>query len=348
MLVTLVRVAGSSYRKPGARLFTVNGEVAGSISGGCLDTEVKLQASWIARDGATVRRYATSFEDTSETPYGLGCGGTLDLLFEPAGTPECEAMLTALKNSLLGSTVRVITFLPGLNRPMQRAILSAHGEVIFRSDALSFEEIERALAGTRHEAFVESLLPPQRLVVLGAGDDAKPLVRLASLIGWSVIVLDGRRQLARSERFPEAQRVEAVTAEQRDVAGITPEDAVVVMTHSFEQDRQWLAAVLPLSPRYLGILGASHRSRLLVHEVSAATGLSVDQCCQRIYAPVGLDLGGEGPEAIALAVVAEAQACCTGRHAHSRRLSVAEVYALDPVGPAEYLTAHCPLPMSAD
>jgi xanthine dehydrogenase accessory factor len=102
-------------------------------------------------------------------------------------------------------------------------------------------------------------------------------------------------------------------------------DAIVLMTHSYKQDRDWLAAILPIAPRYLGLLGAKHRSSLLVTEVSAMSGISIAQCCERIHAPVGLDLGGDGPEAIALAVLSEAQACCMGRSGASRRLSPADI-----------------------
>src|SRR6185369_2457432 len=111
-------------------------------------------------------------------------------------------------------------------------------------------------------------------------------------------------------RFPEAHQVLAVGPGLLSEAGINADDAVVLMTHSYEQDREWLAALLPLAPRYLGVLGARHRSSLLVSEASAMTGISVADCCAMIFAPVGLDLGGDGPEAIALGVMAEAQACC--------------------------------------
>ena len=100
---------------------------------------------------------------------------------------------------------------------------------------------------------------------------------------------------------------------------------MVLMSHSYEQDREFLAAVLPVAPRYLGVLGARHRSSLLVSEAAAMTGLSVAECCGRLYAPVGLDLGGDGPEAIALAVIAEAQACIQGKLGASRRLSAEDV-----------------------
>ena len=129
-----------------------------------------------------------------------------------------------------------------------------------------------------------------------------------------------------------------------EAVGIGPEDAVVLMTHSYEQDREWLARVLPIAPRYLGVLGARHRSSLLVSEAALMAGLSVTDCCNMIYAPVGLNLGGDGPEAIALSVIAEVQACCTGGLPSSRRLSaedVAEQIALG--GASRYLQAQCAL-----
>ncbi len=140
---------------------------------------------------------------------------------------------------------------------------------------------------------MEEMRPPQRFVVLGAGDDAKPLVSMAVLLGWSVTVADGRQQWARAERFPEADRVVVLEAGTSDLA-VSALDAVVVMTHSYEQDRELLARVLPVWPRYLGLLGARHRSSHLIREAAEILGWSVSDCCARIYAPVGLDLGGDG------------------------------------------------------
>ena len=112
-LVTLVRVEGSSYRRVGARLLVAgNGEYAGSISGGCLEAEVVRKAAWMVRGGAVVERYSTLFDDTAEIPYGLGCGGTVELLVEPAGTAEFEGLMEALEASLEGVESRVVTWLP--------------------------------------------------------------------------------------------------------------------------------------------------------------------------------------------------------------------------------------------
>jgi len=347
VLVTLVRAEGSSYRKPGARLLTIGNEYAGTISGGCLEAEVIKKAAWSVRSGAVLEHYSTWFDDTSDVPYGLGCGGSVDLLLEPLETPEAAALLKALEESLSGESANVVTWLPSVSTPMRRAVLSASEEVQFQSEGVSAAEIEAALVGGTEDAFVEQLVPPQHLIIVGAGDDTKPLVAMAALLGWRTTVVDGRAQLARAERFPEAQRVLAIRAGRLDEIDIAPEDAVVLMTHSYEQDREWLAAMLPRAPRYFGVLGARHRSSLLVSEASELTGLSIAACCERIHAPVGLDLGGDGPEAIALAVIAEVQACGMGKLPTSRKLSPIDIASqIEYAGSSRDHPSHCALELS--
>ncbi|MDE3105503.1 MAG: XdhC family protein [Acidobacteriota bacterium] len=351
VLVTLVRVEGSSYRRPGARLLIGEGVYAGSISGGCLEGEVIRKARWKVQDGARMQTYSTMFDDTAEMPFGLGCGGVVDLLFEPVATPEGTALLEAMERSLHGAAGTVLTWLPAAGRALRRAVLDAHGHVVFASGTLGEQELSAAralLPGCQQlpgghdtsEVYCEVLVPPQRLVVLGAGDDAKPLVTMAAQLGWSVVVADGRVQLLRQERFPEAESL--VATESAAKLDLSPLDAVVLMTHSYEQDRSYLAELMLAAPRYLGVLGARHRSSLLVSEVAATTGLSLAECCARIYAPVGLDLGGDGPEAIALAVLAEAQACVQGKLGASRRLSAEDVLEQAAKGDSSvYLRAQC-------
>ena len=345
VLVTLVRSEGSSYRQPGARLLTgAGGEYAGTISGGCLEAEVVRKAAWNIRAGAMVERYSTLFDDTEEIPFGLGCGGEVDLLFESVDTPECGALIAAMEASLRGEAATVVTWLPGNGKTLRRVVFGSDGTLVFASSDLSAAKIDCAgglrVNGQYEGRFVEELRPPQRLFVLGAGDDAKPLVSMAALLGWSVTVVDGRAHLAKVERFPEARRVVSFAVE----LDIQADDAVVLMTHSYEQDRELLVKVLPLAPRYLGLLGARHRSSLLVSETSLTIGWSIEACCERIYAPVGLDLGGDGPEAIALAVIAEAHACCMGKLPKSRRLSAEEVAKqIESGGASRYLHAQCAL-----
>jgi xanthine/CO dehydrogenase XdhC/CoxF family maturation factor len=253
----------------------------------------------------------------------------VDLLVEPAGTVEFGVLMEALEASLEGVESRVVTWLPESGRPLRRVV----GEV----DAQG--------------GFEERVEAPQRLVVFGAGDDARPMVQMAALLGWNVVVVDGRSQWARVERFPEARRVvvaegfgELDSLDRLDGLEIGARDAVVVMTHSYEQDRVWLAGALRCGPRYLGLLGARHRSALLVSETAAKLGWSVERVCEGLFAPVGLDLGGDGAEAIALAVIAEIHACCEGKLGSSRRMTAEMVMEqMERGGASRYAQAQCAL-----
>jgi xanthine/CO dehydrogenase XdhC/CoxF family maturation factor len=354
VLVTLVRVEGSSYRRPGARLLTTPAAgSAGTLSGGCLEADVIKRAAFLARKGAVVERYETTFDDTAEIPFGLGCGGVVDLLFEPLATPEAEALLTAMAASLEGREFKVVSFLPGTSRhgearTLRRVVYDAAGAVVFASPELSQHKIDCARmlqpGGEFDGRFVELIESPQRLFVMGAGEDARPLVDLAALLGWTVTVADGRAQQARPERFPQAAQVVVLQGQDAAPLGITGRDAVILMTHSYEQDRALLAQMLELQPRYLGLLGSRHRSSVLVAETAAMLGRSVESCCDRLWAPVGMDLGGDGPEAIALAIVAEVQAVATGKLGGSRRLSADDVAAnIARGGASRYLQAQCAL-----
>jgi xanthine/CO dehydrogenase XdhC/CoxF family maturation factor len=271
----------------------------------------------------------------------------VDLLLEPVETPECTALLSAIERALGGERSAVVTWFPGEGKPLRRVVMGSGGELVFASEGLGEKKLACAHGlrpGEEYEGrFVEEMRAPQRLFVLGAGDDARPLVAIALMMGWSVTVADGRAHLARTERFAAGTDcVVALDSSGVSKLGISGDDAVVVMTHSYEQDRELLTALFPIQPRYLGLLGARHRSSLLVSEAAAMAGLPVEECCERIWAPVGLDLGGDGPEAIALAVMAEAQGACTGKLATSRRLTAADVARhVREGGSSRYLQTQC-------
>jgi xanthine dehydrogenase accessory factor len=349
VLVTLVLAEGSSYRRPGARLLMLPNQAshAGTLSGGCLEAEVLRKAPWMVRAGAAVERYSMLFDDTAEIPFGLGCGGTVELLFESADAPEGRAVLEAMEAALDGRESTVVSFLPGGGRTLRRLIVDGDGAVVFKSAGLSDDKIacaQRLTPGEVYDGrFVERLEAPQRLFVMGAGEDAKPLVELAAAVGFAVTVADGRPQLARTERFPRAERVVALGDDgASERLGISSEDAVVLMTHSYEQDRALLVAMLPVGLKYLGLLGARHRSSLLVSEAAAMLGRTVAECCERLFAPVGMDLGGDGPEAIALAIVAEVHGVCHGKLGSSLRLSAEDVAEqVRKGGASRYLQVQC-------
>jgi len=333
-LATLIRVEGSSYRMEGARLLVAqDGSYAGSVSGGCLEAEIVRKAQWLTRAGATVERYSTLFDNTAEIPYGLGCGGTVDVLIEPANTPEFQALMAAFAMSLEGHAREVTTRLPGRGTALARIVRVPDGEVVFSSDWLAEDQ---------EQCITELLAPPQKLFIFGAGEDAKPMARLGALLGWSIYVQDGHPQWARPERFPEAETV--ISSPQLADLRPGPQDAVVMMTHSYEADREWLKQILPYEPRYLGLLGSRHRSALLVSEAAGAIGWSINRACEHIFSPVGLNLGGDGAEAIALSTIAEIQACVQGKLPHSRRLTPDDVaQQIEQGGASRYLQFQCAL-----
>lgn len=377
-LASLIRVQGSSYRRPGARMYVQNGEYAGSISGGCLEGEVLRKAAWLTRAGAIIERYSTLYDNPfdqmndsaaidveidspaiGDMPYGLGCGGVLDVLMEPAASPEGEALLLAFQAAQVGKAFGCATVLPqpGSGK-LARVIVGEDGQTAFSSiglDAAALAKLSHAaraaespevvsmfLSGQTCEIVVESILPPQRLIIFGAGDDARPLVRLARGLGWRVSVADGRRWLAQAARFLEADRVITLN-DSCDLASLnlTSHDAVALLTHSFEQDRKLLPQLLPLNLRYLGLLGARNRSRLLLSQVAQQLECNMEDCLLRVYAPMGLDLGGDTPEAVALTVIAEIQAVLHTKTSISRRMTEEVFYA--PAAEPAYIPAQCPL-----
>ncbi|MHB8301481.1 MAG: XdhC family protein [Acidobacteriaceae bacterium] len=378
VLATLVGVEGSSYRRPGARMYIQSPAYAGSISGGCLEGEVVRKAAWLSRNGAAIERYSTIFDETApdgsrEIPYGLGCGGVLDLLLEPVSLPEAQASLAALEAAQQGATLASATLLPGEGRPSSaaRVILRRTSSELpdekwqpfFFSEELSFathsvltrlarnavaaETVSITLDGQLRRVYVEPIAPPQRLVIFGAGDDARPLAEMARLLGWRVAIADGRAWLAQSARFPLAEQVLALRqgAENLGDLALTAQDAVALLTHSFDQDLHLLRRLLPLDLRYLGLLGARNRSHLLLNSVAQRLGWTPEACLQRVHAPIGLNLGGDSPEAVALTIVAEVQSVLHRKPALSLGMSLATLRA-DPAQP--YIPVQCPLDQRPD
>jgi xanthine dehydrogenase accessory factor len=335
-LATVIRVEGSSYRKPGARmLLTSSGQRAGTISGGCLEAEVAKKAWWLTEKGPTIQRYSSFFDDDSPTPYGLGCGGTVHVLLERG--EAAHAVLNALELNLNARIPFVIV--TDTDKMATNLVQQAPGEKLFSSspEITEFESLAQRAAERKHsfyttvqinpdlaaELFVEYVAPAPALIIFGAGDDAKPLADFAYKLGWSVTIADGRSHLARAERFPQADRLTVLDYDQvTPLQDLTIESAAaVLLTHSYEQDRALLRELLPRNPKYLGILGPRQRTERLVGEVSKQLGMTPEECMARLHAPVGFDIGAHTPESIALSIVTEIFAVLRGRDGLSLKKS---------------------------
>ena len=335
-LATVVRVEGSSYRKPGARmLLTRSGQRAGTISGGCLEAEVVKKAWWLTENGPAVQRYSSFFDDDSPVPYGLGCGGTVHVLLERG--EAAHSVLNALESNL--NDRKPFVTVTDTNQGLTLLVQQENEKTLF-SSAIGMLEIEdlalRAGQEKRSfytrlqarspatELFVEYVAPCPALIIFGAGDDAKPLADFANKLGWHVTVADGRSHLARAERFLQANKLVVLDYDEvlpLQKLAIEADDAVVLLTHSYEQDRILLRELLPRKLKYLGILGPRQRTERLIAEVSTQLAIPPEECMALLHAPIGFDIGAHTPESIALSIVTEIFAVLNGRNGMSLKKS---------------------------
>ena len=296
VLATLLATEGSSYRRPGARLLLGReGLLRGSLSGGCLEGDLQARAREVLAEERPRRiRYDLRGEMDLVWGSGSGCEGVLDILLEPlTGFPDWMGWV---EQAWVSRT------------PLQlRTDLSPE-----RLGMRSIPRYPGAEAPGPPEACIEAFAPPVALWIVGAGDDSRPLVRMAKELGWFVGLLDHRPAFARRERFPEADAVRSGhPAALLPGLPLDARSAVVLMTHHYAKDLEALRRLLPSSAGYLGLMGSRGRSAKLLAEL-AAEGLRADA---RLHAPLGLDLGATDPEGIALAILAEIQAALAGRQA---------------------------------
>ncbi len=293
VLATVVAARGSAYRRPGARmLVTSEGWRAGSISGGCLEADVTRQAAFLVANGrALVRSYDTS-EDAGAR---LSCGGEIDVLLEPLDAPFLEVLARVEERR---ETLTIRTAIEGGAGDRE---VWVDGVCVFSKGTLG----ERTV-------FEERVAPSQKFIIVGAGHDALPVARLADELGWSVDVYDWRPGLLTKERFPTAN-VKCIALDSLRFE-VEPGTLAVVMAHHIDYDAGALNLLLR-DERVLsvGLLGPRHRSGQVLALVEAKTGRLTEVQRARLKAPVGLGLGAEGPSAIALSILAEAQAVRAGR-----------------------------------
>ncbi len=325
VLATVVKTRGSSYRLPGARLLLLSsGERAGSISGGCLEADLIKKAWWLTEAGPAIKRYDTTPDGDIAPAYGLGCSGIIHVLLERL-IPGNAAVLQLIRDVRSERRPAVVAHVIAPSSAAgQKLMMNTAGRVQHnlanRELALALQtEAKAALAGHNShgvhlsggtEAFIETLAPAVRLLVFGAGDDAIPLTKFAKLLGWNISVLDGRAHYARPERFPEADEVIVRPTKQANAAlAIDHWTAAVVMTHSYTQDLGILRELSSQPLRYLGILGPRKRASQLLSDAS----LDAARLVPALHSPMGLDIGADGPEQVALAVLAEIQASLNGR-----------------------------------
>lgn len=291
VLATVVRTSGSTYRSIGARmLISDRGWQAGSISGGCLETDLLSRVWTETAEGPALVTYDSTADSDIVWGFGLGCNGMVTVLLErlvhgSGPMPYLASAVEERKSYVLETVVS-----PGSRLGHVTAI---------QTEKSSMPEKGYRTDDDDAQILVEPILPPLPLVICGGGFDVSPLVDAAHALGWHVILVDKKKSSVTTSADVFVQCAPEDIIDNVPIDGST---AVVLMTHNYLQDLELLRVLVPSDAKYIGLLGPLKRKERLLQELpSKPTPSQLD----KIHGPVGLNLGAEGPAEIALAVVAE-------------------------------------------
>ena len=333
-LATVVQVQGSSYRRPGARmLVTEDGQLTGAISGGCLEGDALRKARMVmARQKPMLVTYDTTDEDDAQLGVGLGCNGIIQILIEPIQPQTAHNPIQLLKSFLSQRQQAVIVTLFSLESSAQEqpgtCLLlpqkansqgtcrpSALHNIVL-ADAAQVLEQQQSLTKTylvnetKFTGFIELLQPAVSVVIAGAGNDVQPLVQISKVMGWEVTVVDGRPNYASAVRFPAADQVLVAKPDQvlEKLEIVDAQTVFLLMTHNYNYDIRLLQHLIPLNIKYVGVLGPKKKlNRMLDQLIEEGVKITHEQL-EKVYGPVGLEIGAETSEEIALSIISEIKA----------------------------------------
>jgi xanthine/CO dehydrogenase XdhC/CoxF family maturation factor len=335
----LVHTAGSTYRKPGAlMLIAANGEYSGLLSGGCLESDLREHARTVIVSGQPrAVHYDLRTPDELLWGLGLGCEGAMHILLLRAGPENDWQPLAHLAGALAAhaaTAIGVVTESANADLPVGTLALPSGAPRRSATPALETPAVHATLAQCASDGqvgwveghspswrlFVAPLSLPPRILVLGAGPDAAPLVDFAARLDWKITLVDHRPAYAVAAHFPSAEHViQARPDALREALDLARFCAAVVMSHHLPSDLAYLRSLAETSIPYVGLLGPAVRREKLLSELGAAA----HRLRPRLHAPVGLALGGRTPESIALAIVAELHAFVHRAATHDHTTPVA-------------------------
>jgi len=337
-LATVVKVEGSSYRQPGARmLVTEDGKLTGAISGGCLEGDaLKRAVLAIHQKSNKLITYDTSNPDDVEFGVQLGCNGIVHILFEYIDENACQNPISLLEKisenrgesalatvfSLDKRTIQIGTV--GLIKNQEVSILNSE---IFSDTELQnlssqiFEKKQNEIRKVSSNEILLHYIPTQiTLIIAGAGNDVKPLVNTASILGWKTIIFDGRATHAQKKRFFLADEV--ILAKPEEIINqikIDESTIFVLMTHNYNYDLELLKLIIHKPLNYIGLLGPKTKLDRMIEDMTSSGTAIGNEELNKLFGPVGLDIGAETSEEIAISVIAEIQAVLNQRKGLSLR-----------------------------
>jgi xanthine/CO dehydrogenase XdhC/CoxF family maturation factor len=329
-LATVVHVNGSSYRRPGARMLVNDeGMITGAISGGCLEGNALQKALFaIAKQEPLVITYDTSDEEDRSIGVQLGCAGIIKVLFEPIHTAKANNPIELIKKALQNRQPSVLITFYNLNNPQNKLTGTylitdiLDNAAVYKLTPATIQtlqqDVDRCLATALAQftqchvneatvqCFIEWVPPVTKLVIAGAGNDAIPLMQMAELLGWKVAIIDGRYTHAKQERFSASCQVTVTNAEAAfETITVDAFTVFVLLTHNYNYDKAILRWLLPLTTPYIGVLGPKKKLNHMLQDLKADGVEITDDAIEKVYGPIGLEIGAETPEEIAISIIAE-------------------------------------------
>lgn len=345
-LATVVKVEGSSYRQAGARmLVTEDGFLTGAISGGCLEGDALRKALLsIHQKQNKLVTYNTSNEDEAEVGLQLGCNGIVHILFEYIDNETANNPIQLLQQLELERKEAVIVTVFSLKRNVSQIgttlffrkespVLHHNNDVLnLISDAKEVLETKTSIVKKLHsesdnEALIEYIKPPISLIIAGAGNDVQPLVKMANVLGWKITIQEGRATHATKKRFPKADHIFTIKAEDfLEKIVIDNQTYFLLMTHNYKYDLGVLKLLLERDFHYLGILGPKSKFNRMLDDL-LIEGITVnEEQLGKIHSPVGLDIGAETSEEIALSIISEIKAFASERTGTSLKYKTGKIH----------------------
>lgn len=337
-LATVVHVEGSSYRGPGARmLITDEGELTGAISGGCLEGDALRKALMVMMEGRPLlTTYDTSDEEDAVIGIGLGCNGVIRVLIEPIVEENENNPIVLLKATIENRFPSVLVTFFSLEEkrntqqgtrllikngktsaaerlPLSLVAIEQDIQDVFLERATAFVHYHAKTGEKAITAFFEYIEPAISLVVAGAGNDVIPLIQMAEVLGWDITLIDGRPGYASEQRFPNCQRIVSEPEQALEQIIVDENTAIVLMTHNYNYDKSMLRALFGYAINYIGMLGPKKKLNRMLSELKGEGFQVSEEGLFNIYSPVGLNIGAETSEEIALAILAEIKAVFSKR-----------------------------------
>lgn len=311
VLVILTNVRGSAYRLPGSKmLMTSSGKMFGSVSGGCLEPDLYAWAEKVFETGTPlIRNYDLS--DTEIWSLGIGCKGDLQFLFLPvsAGDMQWGKVLELLNQQ--HSFSLMIDMETG-----EIDVLEVQQQVGIQKQTFPIAVVQEArqsfpsqtrgkvMLVAQKNYFIDAVKKSEHLIIAGAGQDAIPVAKLAHLSGFSITIIDSRAHFNNEQRFPKTTHI----TNPLEVDFKTLRNSWwVIMNHHQQKDEEILAIAIESEPKYIGVLGPAYRTNEMLRHIG------YDMTSGPIYSPIGLDIGAETMDEVAISIVSELMSLRAGR-----------------------------------